>query len=45
MEAGFSISLTIAGRLSETRDFSIQKAFFDKISGFLGGVSTSALRG
>jgi hypothetical protein len=36
MEAGFSVSLTIAGHLLETRDFSIQKAFFDKITGFLG---------
>ena len=28
MEAGFSISLIIAGHLFESRDFSIQKAFF-----------------
>jgi hypothetical protein len=31
MEAGFSISLTIVGHLLETRDFSIQKSFFDRI--------------
>jgi hypothetical protein len=31
MKVNFSISLTIAGHLLETRDFSIQKAFFDRI--------------
>jgi hypothetical protein len=41
MEAGFSISLTIAGQLLEARDFSIQKAArrvsgSDSITGFLG---------
>jgi hypothetical protein len=33
VEAGFSIGLTIVGGLSEARDFSVQKAFFDRIEG------------
>jgi hypothetical protein len=45
MEAGFSISLTIAGQLLEVRDFSIHKAFFDKMTGFFGRLSSCALRG